>query len=311
MIQRDRITIQQDLLAAGYILPFLSVFLLFLGWPILYSLWISLHQVTIFSDFYDIFGTMKFVGLKNYAFVLSDKVFWWSIFLTFFYAAFTISGGITLSLALALFLNRKRRGFGVLRSGFFLPNVFDVYVVGVIWLMLYNPNGGPVSEVLRWLKMSKLADTGVLGSPWLVLPAIGFAMILKNAGFGMILFLTSLNNINEAIFEAADVDGATRWQKIRHVILPMLKPTIMFLSITGLVGSLNAFGEIYAMTDGSGGTSVTVAGNTFQSARISGFHLYQTFNNSDYGMAAAISFVLLVFASLISIINIKFLSPKD
>lgn len=298
-------------MAAGYIIPFMSVFLLFLGWPILYSFWISLHQVTIFSDFYDVFGTMKFVGLKNYAFVLSDKVFWWSMFLTFFYAIFTIFGGITLSLALALFLNRKRRGFGLLRSGFFLPNVFDVYVVGVIWLMLYNPNGGLVSEVLRWLQMTKLADTGVLGSPWLVLPAIGLAMILKNAGFGMILFLTSLNNINEAVFEAADVDGATRWQKIRHVTLPMLKPTIMFLSITGLVGSLNAFGEIYAMTDASGGTSVTVAGNTFQSARISGFHLYQTFNNSDYGMAAAISFVLLVFASVISIINIKFLSPKD
>ncbi len=311
MIQRDRISIKQDLQAALYIVPFLSVFLLFLGWPIIYSFWISLHSVTIFSDFYDIFGTMKYVGFRNYGAVLTDPVFWWSMFLTFFYAIFTIVGGIALSLTLALFLNRKRRGFGVLRSGFFLPNVFDVYVVGVIWLMLYNPNGGLVSAVLRMLRATDLANTGVLGSPWLVLPAIAFAMILKNAGFGMILFLTSLNNINESIFEAADVDGATRWQKVRHVVIPMLKPTILFLSITGLVGSLNAFGEIYAMTDGTGGTSKVVFGHTFQMARISGFHLYQTFSNSDYGMAAAISFVLLIFAAGISIVNIKFLSPKD
>src|SRR5690606_18450880 len=151
--------------------------------------------------------TMEFVGLGNYRRILSDPVFLWSIFLTVIYGILLIVPGIVLSLALALVLNRKVRGFGLMRSGFFLPNVFDLYVVGVIWLLIYNPRGGIVSPILRALGAEHLAETGVLNEAWLTLPAIALVMVLKNAGFGMILFLTSLNNISESIFEAADVDG--------------------------------------------------------------------------------------------------------
>jgi ABC-type sugar transport system permease subunit len=198
-----------------------------------------------------------------------------------------------------------------MRSGFFLPNVFDVYVVGVIWLLIYNPNGGLFTYLLSWINADQLARQGVLNNPWLTLPAIALAMILKNAGFGMILFLTALNNINESIFEAADVDGATWFQKLWHITLPLLKPIILFLTITGLVGSLNAFAEIYAMTDDTGGTSIQIAGQTLSSARLSGYHLYKVFNESMYGEAAAISFVLLGIALVISWVNFKVLSTKD
>lgn len=300
------ITLRDDLRALPFLLPFLAVFALFIGWPLFYSIWISLHEVTIYSDFYDLFGTMNFVGFENYRRIATDPIFWWSVFLTFCYAGLTIIPGMILSLALALLLNRKLRGMGLLRSGFFLPNVFDVYVVGVIWLLLYNPQGGLVSAVLRLLGFTGTADAGVLSSPMLTLPAIALAMILKNAGFGMILFLTSLNNINESIFEAADVDGATPWQKLIHVTIPMLRPIIFFLGVTGTVGALNAFAEIFAMTDATGGTSVPVTipftdtQMTFQSARISGFYLYQVFSASRYGEAAAMSFLLLLIAVSIS-----------
>ncbi|MDK2972637.1 MAG: fructooligosaccharide transport system permease protein [Candidatus Sumerlaeota bacterium] len=308
---REHISIRQDLEAAPFLLPFMAVFVVFIGYPLFYSLFISLYRVTIYSDFYDLFGTMEFVGLGNYVRIFQDPVFLWSIFLTMVYALLMIAPGIAMSLALALMLNRKRRGFALLRSGFFLPNVFDIYVVGVIWLLIYNPKGGLFSVLLHWAGVHGLADSGVLNNPWLVLPAIALVMVLKNAGFGMILFLTSLNNISSSIFEAADVDGANPWQKLVHITIPMLKPTILFLSITGLVGSLNAFAEIYALTDDTGGTSVRVLDTTLQSGRISGYHLFKVFNESMYGEAAAISFVLLGIAIVVAFINFKVLSPKD
>lgn len=306
-----RITLRQDLAAALYLIPFLIVFVIFIGYPVFHSFWISLHRVTIYSDFYDIFGSMEMVGLDNYRRIMSDPVFWWSVVLTFAYALMTILGGMTLSLALALALRKAKRGFGILRAGFFLPNVFDIFVVGVIWLMLYNPNGGLVSMMLSLGGATEAAQQGVLNNPWLTLPAIAFAMILKNAGFGMILFLVSLANINESIFEAAQVDGASPRQTLFRITLPQLRPIIIFLAITGTVGSLNAFGEIFAMTDATGGSSVQIAGQTLQSARISAFHLFMRFNESAYGEAAAISFVLLGIALVISWINFKILGGGD
>ena len=302
---------KHDLRALPFIAPFMLLFGVFIAWPLIYSLWISVHEVTIYSDFYDIFGTMKFVGFGNYSRILQDPIFWWSVLLTFAYAALTIVPGIALSLSLALAVNRPIKGYGILRSGFFLPNVFDVYVVGVIWLLIYNPNGGLFSQVVSLFGLQGLAAKGMLNDPWLTLPGIALVMILKNAGFGMILFLTSLSNMNESIFEAADVDGASSWQKLLYITIPMLRPIILFLSVTGLVGTLNAFAEIYALTDDTGGTSVSLGSQTLQSARISGYHLFKAFNESMYGDAAAISFLLLIIALVISYFNCRLLTDSD
>lgn len=307
----EQISLRDDLAALPFLLPFLAVFAVFIGYPVFYSFYISLHSTGLFSDWYDRFGTMAYVGFKNYHIVLTDKLFWWSVVRTFQYALLTIFPSMALSLFLALLLNKKIRGLGIFRSGFFLPNVFDVYVVGVIWLFLYNPNGGFFVTLASKLGFNELAKDGFLNNPNLTLPCIALAMVLKGAGFGMVLFLTALNNISDSIFEAADVDGATYWQKLWHIIIPLLKPIILFLSITGLTGTLNAFGEIYAMTDGTGGASTTFLGTTVQSGRISGFHLFKTFDESNYGGAAAISFILLGIALVISWLNFKFLSSKD
>lgn len=309
--ETGRISLRQDLRALPFLLPFIGIFALFIGYPLLYSLWLSFHQVTVYSDFYDIFGTMNYVGLGNYARIVQDPVFWWSVILMFLYAVLTIAPGLVLSLALALMLNRAAAGFGLLRSGFFLPNVYDIYVVGVIWLLIYNPNGGLFSYLMDSIGLTDLARRGMLNSPWTTLPAIALAMVLKNAGFGMILFLTSLNNINQSIFEAAEVDGANARQKLFHITIPLLKPIILFLIVTGLMGALNAFAEIYSMTDDTGGTSVEIMGQTLQSARVSGYHLYKVFDQSQYGQAAAISFMLLFIALLVSYVNYKVLTPKD
>jgi len=310
-----KVTIRDDFAALPFLLPFMTVFLVFIGYPLVYSAWISLHRVTLFTDYYDVFGTMEFVGLGNYALILTDPFFLWSVFLTLIYSVLMIAPGIALSLFLALFLNKQTKVAGFMRSGFFLPNVFDIYVVGVIWLLIYNPSDGIISGAMRLLgfgPLTDLADQGLLGNAWTSLPAIALVMVLKNAGFGMILFLIRLNNISESIFEAADVDGASPWQKLIHITVPQLKPTILFLTITGLVGSLNAFAEIFALTDNTGGVSFKLgeSGPILKSANISGYHLYKTFDQFNYGQAAAISFMLLFLAIIIGLINWMILGEK-
>ena len=461
MKERTRRIWRENLAGYGFIAPFIIVFAVFLGYPVVYSFYLSLHKTTIYSNWYNKFGDMSWCGLANYAAVLSDKVFWWSLISTLIYACLTIPTGIIFALALALILKPKLKGFSFFRSGFFLPNVFDMFVVGVIWLFLYNPNDGlfirallsrgvqPIARcvsglvalLILWVAPAALAyflysfanqrmalgrgrcpigggrysvlqrfiiadiavlpfylmslsgllkfsfiggaafalsavvfylsflnranfearedaapelgwtavffgfifflevigaltrltpidylfrlpliaadgfikelGAGFLGSPYLVLPSIAFAVVLKGAGFGMVLFLTAINNISPNVLEAAEIDGCTGLQRVRHVILPLVKPIILFMIITGLAGALNSFTEVYSMTSNSGGPSMTFMGETVRAARISGFHLFRVFDEAFYGQAAAISYILLVIALVISLINIRLLRTED
>ena len=123
----------------------------------------------------------------------------------------------------------------------------------------------------------------------------------------MILFLTAIQNISVSVYEAADIDGASEWQKLINITFPLVKPIVLFMTITGTIACLTAFTEIYAMTVNTGGPTVQVWGETLKSANLSGYYLYRSFVDGFYGKAAAISFVLLAIALTISIINMKFL----
>ncbi|OGH57193.1 MAG: hypothetical protein A3G34_09130 [Candidatus Lindowbacteria bacterium RIFCSPLOWO2_12_FULL_62_27] len=292
-----------------FLSPFLVVFGIFLLYPILYSLLLSFQKNTIYSDFYNVFADMKFVGFGNYAALLGDPEFWWSLLLTFYYAFLTIPAFIALSLLLALLLNNRLPGRGFFRSAFFLPNVLDMLVVGVIWTLIYAPTYGLLSVLGRALKIDVLAESALMSEPWTALPAVAFAMVLKGSGFGMILYLTAIQNIPTSIYEAAEFDGAGWWDKLRHITWPLVKPITLFLIVTGILGALNAFTEIYAMTS-RGGPNVSVMGNTVGASRISGFYLYLQFEDGQYGYAAAVSYVLLVVAITVSIINVKIFQPK-
>lgn len=290
-----------------FITPFLLVAVIFLIIPIGYSLYLSVRETTLYSSWFDQFATMEFVGLRNYSELLHDPVVWYALIATGLYALLLIPAMIAASLALALALSTKLRGFSFFRGAFFLPHVFDVFVVGVIWLLLYNPQGGPFAALFRLFGVDWFTKNGFVDNPATVLPSIAFSMILKSMGFGMVVFLAALNNIPESIFEAADIDGATGWQKLWRVTLPLLRPIILFLTVTGLVGVLNAFAEFYALTRATGGQSTTFMGHTVQAARVAGFHLYRLFYESYYGHAAALSFILLGFTLVITFINFRVL----
>ncbi|MFH0792695.1 MAG: sugar ABC transporter permease [bacterium] len=299
----------------GYLLiaPFLIFFGVFLFYPIFYSFYLSLHKTTIYSDWYNKIGDMRFVGFGNYSTLLFHEFdFWWSILMTLAYAALTIPAGIVLSLLLALALNKRVRCAPVFRSGFFLPQVLDLLVIGIIWTMIYAKDYGLLDTVFKKLFNSHIFSQGVLATPATILPCIALAMVLKGAGLGMILFLATIQQIPRSLYEAAEVDGASGWRRLTHITLPLVKPIILFMVITGIIGSLNAFTEIFAMTNDTGGPSALVAGHAVKPANIAGYYLYVSFREYFYGKAAAISFLLLIVALIVSGLNYVFLrSEKD
>lgn len=380
----------RDTLTAYILLaPFLILFVIFLGYPVCYSAVMSCGKVTLTTDWYRVFQDMAWCGLDNYRRLFTaDPEFWWSLVLTLVYAALTIPLGIALSLGLALLLSNRVKGVAFFRGAFFLPNVLDPLVVGVLWTLICAPQYGLMEVMLRAgarvagidvPATGALFPGGFLGNPWTVLPVIALAMVLKGAGFGMILFLTAIQNIPGDLYEAADLDGASAWDKLVHITLPFVKPIILFMLITGVTGSLNAFTEIYAMTGGEGGPATEVnlpTGEGFvhlaawfaawvaaagiaglfvrwakdvaglkgerdpwiprgamlvalliaairapyigtpvrftgRAASVSGFYLFKTFERGDYGYAAAIAFVLMAVALLISAVNMRLMRQED
>ncbi|MDD3626787.1 MAG: sugar ABC transporter permease [bacterium] len=308
---------KDTLIAFLFLLPFMLVFIIFLAYPVIYSLILSLHKVTVYTDLYDIFSDMKFVGFENYVKLILDNKFWWSLVTSLAYGLFTIPTGIFLSLILAVVLNNKFKGNSFFRSSYFLPNVLDVYVVGLIWTLLLAPKYGLIDQFLNNIGIQFFSEKGFLGNPSIALFTIALVMVLKGCGFGMILFLTAIQNIPESVYEAADIDGASWFHKLRFITIPLVKPIIFFMATVGIIGALNTFTEIYAMTNASGGPDFVVKnipffiGTTQGATKVSGFYLYQNFNIGKYGYSAAISYLLLIVGLIISMINRKIIGSSE
>lgn len=285
---------RETLVAYSLLAPFLFIFFVFLVYPVFYSFILSFYKTSLYTDWYNVFGDMTFAGLENYDHLLfEDEQFLWSLILTLYYSFLFVPTQILVALILALLLQKKRRGTSLFRTLFFLPTVLDTVVVGSIWLCLLAPQLGLFDVLLG-------RSQGVLENPWTTLPAIALVMVFKTAGFGMLLFLIAMQRVPPALYEAAKLDGASSSAQFFYITLPFLKPVFFFLGLTGIMATLNAFSEIYAMTNATGGSAVEIFGQTVHSAKISGYYLFQKFENGQYGEAAAISYILFVFALFIS-----------
>lgn len=295
-----------NLTSYGFILPFLIIFVVFLGYPVFYSLYLSFHRVT---SLFDVFGGMKFVGLRNFVILAKDIEFWWALLMTGYYACLSIPLGIAVSLLLAVLLSRALKFRSLFRSAYFMPFVLDVFVVGIVWTFLYSSPYGVIVRLVDFLGIHYFDRTGFLAHPYFAMPSVVFAMILKNAGFGMILYLAALQNIPQSIYEAADIDGASAWKKLIHVTIPLLKPVTLFLVIIGVINALSAFAEFYAMT--GGGPTINVFGKALGATKVSGVLLFRHFESLNLGYAASISWILLAITLCISLLSIKVIRYEE
>lgn len=208
--------------------------------------------VLSFTD-YDIYSigdpaSTRFVGIDNYRTLLAHPQFWTALRNTLYYVAVGGPLSVAVSLAAAVLLHSKlTRWKPFFRGAFFAPWVTTLVAVALVWRYLYHPQYGPVNLILGWIGIGPI---DWLGSPHWAMPAIILVSVWKNFGYNMLIFLAGLQAIPEELYEAAELDGAGAWHRFRHVTLPMLGPTFVFVGVVTMIAAFQIFSEPYVMTQG-------------------------------------------------------------
>ncbi|MGR6916224.1 carbohydrate ABC transporter permease [[Actinomadura] parvosata] len=265
-----------------FALPALAVYAVFLVYPAGSSLWFS------FTDWDGLSPSYNVVGLDNYERMLSDPVVLTAGRNNLIWSAVTIVVPVTLGLALALLLNGKLRGKPVLRLIFYAPGVLPLVAIASIWGWLYNPDHGAINSFLRLVGLDGLAQPW-LGQDSTALWAVMVPAVWLRTGFPMLLYLAALQGIPGQLYEAARVDGATRWEQFWHVTMPGLRATHSIVLALSLIDSFKVFDMVYAMTYGGPGTATQVMG-TWMYANV--FQYYQ----AGYGTAIAVVITVVAIA---------------
>lgn len=225
-----------------------------------------------------------FIGVGNYTHLVHDDVFWTSLWNTVYFAVFSIPLGIVVAFLLALLLNQKVRGLALYRTCFYVPSIVPLVASSVLWIWLFNPQSGPINDLLRHLGVAN--PPGWFSDPAWAKPAI-ILWSVWGVGGAMIIFLAGLQDVPQELYEAAEVDGAQAWQRVLHVTLPFLSPHLLFVVVMGLIGAFQFFTPAYVMTGGHGGP---VDSTLFYS-----FYLFLTaFADFKMGYACAMAWILLL-----------------
>lgn len=269
-----------------FLLPSLSGLLLFTVLPILSSLGLTLFE-------WDLLTTPEFVGIDNFRRLFADEDFWRALRNTLSYIIFYIPLVMTGSLAIAVILNQKLRGLLFFRAAFFVPVVSAWVAIALLWKWIFNPRFGLLNYALGLI--------GIDGPAWLfdpqwAMPAIVITSVWKDLGFLMVMFLAGLQGIPNVYYEAAAIDGATRWQTFRSITLPLLSPTAFFALIISLINSFQVFDQVWIMTEGgpAGATSVLVE-----------LIVKNAFSYSRMGYAAALSWVLFLLVFAVTLVQMR------
>ena len=266
-----------------FLLPAFVLLGLFVIYPTLNLLWMSLHKWNVLR------GEARFIGLANYRAVFADAAFWQALSNTLLFVLLTVPTGIVISLALAMLLDKPLRGLGVWRTAIFTPVVTSTVASGIIFVWLLDADQG-------WLS-GLFGSENVLQSERWAMPAIVLMTLWKQAGYNMVLFLAGLQAIPQDVYEAAEIDGArSGWQTFRYVTLPLLAPTTFFVTVISTIYAFRAFEQMYAMTRGGPvGSTTTLVYYIFDRA----------FKSGDFGQAAVASAVLTIVVLLLTLAQFR------
>ncbi|PNH78264.1 sugar ABC transporter permease [Vibrio diazotrophicus] len=256
-----------------FITPYLLVFIFMIALPLFWGIYLSFQKV-------DLFGPGKFVGWSNYVRLFDNKIFIQTIWNTCYFVLLTVPALVVLGLGLAMALNQQTRTANILRGVFFASTILSVTVVTLIWRIIFIPNDGFMSMVFNWLNLEAIP---FLSSPDWALKSIAIATIWWCLGLPMILFTAALQQIPKDLYEAAQLDNASKWTTFRKITLPSITRTIILVTIIEIVMQFQLFGQALLMTNGG-------PNNTSRSIVM--FIYDAGFRRWDIGMAAAASQVL-------------------
>lgn len=221
------------------LLPWIIGFLAFTAGPLLYSGYISLTDYPILQE-------PEWVGLENFQSMFSDDLFWKSLRVTALYTLVAVPGGVIIGYSIALLLNQQIFGLSFWRTAYYVPAVVPAVATAYLWAWMFNPDFGIINGFLLRLGVE---PPKWFGSEEWVLPAF-IIMSLWGAGGGLVLYLAALQGVPTSLYDAAKVDGANAWHRLRHVTLPMTSPVILFTFLTGLIGSFQVFTAGFLITNG-------------------------------------------------------------
>ncbi len=258
--------------------------------PTFFSMSVSLYTWNILSP------ERPWAGLRNYQTLFADKVFWQSLRNTVAYVALSVPAQLVIGLGFALLLQAVRRWKGFLRALYFAPYVTSTVAISWVWRWMYEPSFGPLNRVFRFLG---LPDQKFLASPDQALLSIVVTMIWQALGFYVIIFLAGLESIPTDFYEAAKIDGAGRWPLFRHITIPLLNPTIVFLTVIGTISGIQVFTQVLNM-------SFQGMGGPLDSTKSMVLFIYQqAFKHFKMGYAAAGTVILFAIIMLITLVQLK------
>lgn len=271
-----------------FLTPFMVFFVVFVLRSIVYSGYMSLHDWKILAPVQKL--TKEPLG--NYIELINDDVWWLALKNSAIFAALTVVGTTLLALGAAVILHRKPRGSAFFRAVFYAPNVLSVGVVAIIWGWLLNTDFGTLNYVLQSIGLPKINWTG---DPNIVLITLSFITVWWGFGFPMLILLAGLQNIPESLYESARIDGANGWELFRYITIPLLRPALLFVTVTGFIAHFQVFGQPYFLTNkgGPGRASYTAIIYLYQAA----WEAYRM------GFAAAASFTLAGILMAITLIQ--------
>lgn len=275
-----------------YLAPTLIGLTVFVFYPIYQSFNLSLNRIAPFGN------QMRFVGMGNYTELLTSPRYWDSVQITFLFVLGTVPTGIFLAVLLAILLSYPLGRLSPLhRTLIFVPVVISSAVAGVLFRWLYHPVVGYLNY---WLVSLGLFESMSQAPNWLnsrqwALIAVIIATTWRQLGFNVIIALAGVQNIDNSFYDAAKVDGANAWQRIRHVTLPLLSPTLFFLLIINVIYSFQAFGEIHILTEGGPGrATTTLVYNIFYDAFV---------GTPQRGIASAQAYLLAIMVIAMSFVQ--------
>lgn len=265
-----------------FILPALVGTLIFIVIPVIFSFGLSFVN-------WDLLNKPQFVGFNNYWKIFTSPLFGKILLNTFVYAISTSIFAVIIPLALACILNSKIRGSEFFKTAYFLPFITPMIVIAIVWQWIFDPNIGILNYILK-LNINWLYDVNF------AMPAIIIVSVWKLIGYNMVIFLSGLSALNESLFEAAKIDGATPIDTFRFVTVPLLSPTIFFVVVITCISSFQIFDLIYLMTQGGPLDSTNVL-------------VYAVYKNAfEYfriGQASAMAYVLFVIILALTLIQWK------
>ncbi|MCE7990023.1 MAG: sugar ABC transporter permease [Caldilinea sp. CFX5] len=277
----------QWLEALPYLLPTIIGFLVFILGPVIASFFLGFTE-------WDLLTPPKWIGLGNYRTMLFDTpLFWKTMSNTLYYTILFIPGGVILPLLVAVIMNQPLRGVTVYRSVYFLPVVTSTVAVALVWQWLYNPEFGPINYLL---KLVGLKGPAWIASPEWAMPALVVMSVWQVVGYNMVIYLAGLQAIPEEYYEAAALDGASRWRQFFHITVPLISPTIFFVLIISLINALQVFEQTYILTQG---------GPAYATLSIAFYIYQQAFQFFHMGFGAALAYVLFVLILIVTLIQFR------